>query len=421
MKILLFTPGSRKSSIAGCSDLLIQEFQAQQKDVTVVLTDDHLSDDNSRSFTANTISWRNEQEVLSNASTSDFILFQMGNNWLFHCGAIHWMQKVRGCLILHDIDLSGIGHAWEESNPLKSLEVIKALPGGKPQNFLMREWLCSLSSGIMCHSQWSLNLVKTDTLLPVVSHTLIPNKFHKDYQAILKEKSLRVDVGSEKKKILNLLIFGHINANKMALEVMSAIAQSEFLVEKCVLRLVGPITDCELRKVIRLSRTLGVSVLVFGEVDDIALEQQINLADIVLCLRMPVLEGASGSVLESLFLGKLTFVMDIAHYKEYPDNIVVKINNDSFNYDLIAHLTSYIEESAIYQNKSKAGMAWAYQSANTLSYVSALENLLSLSSKITPFLHAVDQIFCKTSAWNFGGNQQLLSSEFISGPLDIFK
>lgn len=64
-------------------------------------------------------------------------------------------------------------------------------------------------------------------------------------------------------------------------------------------------------------------------VSDQELQEELDLADVVLCLRQPVLIGASASALHAMSSGKPTIVLEAGVFAEFPPDVVRKIPADA--------------------------------------------------------------------------------------------
>ena len=419
MKIVLFTPISKLSSIAGCSHLLVDELILQKNDVYIVSTDDNVGLSEQREYMNPVIAWRDGEKVLSQTFTADKIIFQMGNSYDFHTGSIYWMQRIKGILILHDINLTMAGLRWERGNKPQNSVVLENYPRNDENYWPMMEWLCNLSVGVLCHSNWSAEQVRKITSNPVFTSALIPNKKNILYSSEFQKLKLNRSSHFSGNTPINLIIFGDINANKLADQVIKILASSDLVVNKCVLRLVGYINPQLVIDLTRLSRILGVRLLIYGAVDDDELINQINDANIVLCFRKPVLEGSSGTLLEALLNKKVIFTMNDGHYSEIPDDAVIKITD--LNKDLIKHLISFLENPTVYEETAIRGAQWAQETYRVDRYVENLKEFFVVVDKAAPFRNAKEQLASKTRFWNYGGHANLLLDTYVLNPLDIFE
>src|SRR5262249_50310278 len=125
---------------------------------------------------------------------------------------------------------------------------------------------------------------------------------------------------------VTITTIGVINPNKCVDALIRSISSSVNLRMTCQLRLVGAITSLERDRLEELSRREGFTELtIVGEVDEAGLTRELERADILSCLRNPVLEGASASTIEGMQSGRPVVVADAGFYSELPDELVFKV------------------------------------------------------------------------------------------------
>jgi glycosyltransferase involved in cell wall biosynthesis len=124
---------------------------------------------------------------------------------------------------------------------------------------------------------------------------------------------------------IRLLTIGRVNANKCYEEVIRAIGLSDSLKASCSYIIAGSYESSYGTHILKLARGLGVTVQLVGEVSDTELAQLMVEADIICCLRKPVLEGGSASAIEALHSGKPVIVADAGFYRELPDEFLIKV------------------------------------------------------------------------------------------------
>ena len=123
-----------------------------------------------------------------------------------------------------------------------------------------------------------------------------------------------------------------------------------------------------------------------GAATDAELDAALADADVIACLRRPVLEGASGSVVEALLAGRPTVVADAGCYADLPDDAVVKLPAEV----PIAPLTAALERLAADEPGRRAlgARARAYAEGRfTLdAYLAVLEPLMEAVAGAAPLL-----------------------------------
>jgi glycosyltransferase involved in cell wall biosynthesis len=122
-----------------------------------------------------------------------------------------------------------------------------------------------------------------------------------------------------------ILTVGNITENKRSHSMIKAIGSSNL--RKCIIyRMVGSVTDTIRDRLETQAVQEGVEIELLGHVDDDELAAHLQDADVVSCLRWPVLESASATAIEALLHGKPTIVTDAGFYLELPDECVIKVD-----------------------------------------------------------------------------------------------
>ena len=128
--------------------------------------------------------------------------------------------------------------------------------------------------------------------------------------------------------VMRVLTLGWIGQNKCCDRVIEAIGSRDDLRAGAHYCLAGPIEPSERARLQALAASRGVRLDVLGEVDDATLLAELDMADVVCCLRMPILEGASASAIEAMLAARPVVVCDAGFYAELPDEVVVKVPAD---------------------------------------------------------------------------------------------
>jgi glycosyltransferase involved in cell wall biosynthesis len=127
---------------------------------------------------------------------------------------------------------------------------------------------------------------------------------------------------------VTLVVAGAVNENKCVERVIRAMGGSALLRERTRLRVVGPIMGDRRAALAALARSEGVAgqVEVLGALPRAPFDAVVRSADVYVCLRDPVFEAMSASLLEGLATARPVVVYDQGHYVELPDDAVVKVD-----------------------------------------------------------------------------------------------
>src|SRR5258708_36195329 len=100
MRLVLFSPALAASAIGGISAVLEAELLNRGHEVTIVRTETSPHTDAfPHAFESNLVRWDDEQRVDKLTRDADAIIYQIGNNYPYHCGSLEWLPKVRGVVL----------------------------------------------------------------------------------------------------------------------------------------------------------------------------------------------------------------------------------------------------------------------------------------------------------------------------------
>ena len=130
-------------------------------------------------------------------------------------------------------------------------------------------------------------------------------------------------------------IFGFLKPYKRIAESLRAFRRLVRLAPKAKMILVGePHPDFPLEAMIRsMGLSASVRVLGFAPIEDFV--GYLAACDIVLNLRYPTVGESSGTLLRSLGLGKAVLVSEVGSFREFPDDVCLKVPVGAGEEDLI--------------------------------------------------------------------------------------
>ncbi|HYD45195.1 MAG TPA: glycosyltransferase family 4 protein, partial [Phenylobacterium sp.] len=199
------------------------------------------------------------------------------------------------------------------------------------------------------------------------------------------------------------LTVGVMNRNKCAEEAIRAIAGSEALKASLRYHLVGRIHDEERDRLTALAADLGYEGLtIFGDVDAESLEARLREADMICCLRRPVLEGASGSLIEALQSGRPTIVADAGSYAEVPDGMAVKVPAEVPVEALRRAFEQLAADEPLRRDMGARAAAWAKARYTAENYAAALEPLIEATIEAQPMLHLARHLGSELASLGLG-------------------
>lgn len=427
MKLIVFTPANTKSSIGGVAALVTRELVVQGCEVTVVRTEaKHLLSTDVHNFGTRVLPWDDDAEVQAVARSADACVYQIGDNFEFHEGGVHWLAEFPGLVCLHDFFLGHLFYGWAQTHRAQAQAILQSWYGEEAaerffsfsdsESFIegtrevtpMTEWICSQADGVITHSRWGCDRVLNSCAGPVRVVPLPPD-------AIIHA----VDNESSDNQALNIVAIGHVNPNKRIASVIRAIGQSHSLKQQVTFRLVGAVQPEIRDSLTALATSLGVNLVISGEVDESTLINTITESDVISCLRWPTLEAASGAVVKSMLYGKAVIVNDVGFYAELPNSCVIKIGLANEIAELKSSLEALLEDKIKLINLGKNAQHWASQTFTAGNYAMQLIEIIGQISRTFPAKMAVDSFCAILSRWS--SNFSFFITPDIINPLSIFE
>lgn len=394
MRIVHFTPAARASSIAERACAVTNELARLGHEVVVVRSEDgRFLHDETHGFDGRLIEWNAVEEVSGALAGADVVVYQIGDNYLFHRGCLEWIAHHPGIVCLHDFFLADLFLAWSIPHRARAETVLEQWYGPHaPHGFFsaaagsdfiehtrdafpMTEWISAMATGVVTHSHWGLGRVRRACPGPVA---VAPLPFALDPEGLQRVTE------APRSARLGLVTVGHVNANKRAASVIRAVGTSELLRASVAYRIVGAIEPYMVLELSRLARDLGVRLRITGEVGHEGLINALAWADIACCLRWPALEAASGSTIEAMLFGKAVVVTDTGFYAELPDDCVSKVDPSDEIASLRRVLEGLASDPAMRVEKARRGQSWAARTFTADHYARQLIALAEDAARTGP-------------------------------------
>ena len=432
MRILFFTPTVLASAIGRVSSLVVQELLLSGHEVIVVRAEaPALFESPTHIFSCQMIPWDNAVQVRNLATRVELAVYQIGDNYQYHCGCLEWLPSIPGLVSMHDNFLGSLFWSWSERlGRQNALEFLKILYGediahrffdhADSTSFIayasesspMTEWIALKATAVIVHSDWAMS----SRIIRVCPGPVevVPLPYDAPFFGVGEFKNQPKN--SERTVVLTI---GHVNHNKRHASVIEAIGSSVFLRSNLSFRIVGAIEPTMEKELRLLADQLGVTIVITGRVDDQCLAEEIHSADIVCCLRWPALEAASGSTIEAMLYGKITVVTNTGFYRDLPDDCVVKISMEAELADLRAALEKLVASPT--ERKMIGEMARHY-AVKTFRADNYAERIINMKYRIdrSNVVGAAAQVFSRTlKRWGAQGDLGIMKA--ITSPLELFK
>jgi glycosyltransferase involved in cell wall biosynthesis len=259
----------------------------------------------------------------------DCVCYAIGNHYPFHGEAIRLLEQHAGVVLLHDVCLVDLFAAWAMRQKSGRDMVIRrtlydeAPAANASHEWLIRhqplvEWPASMAIGAIVHAGHYSERVKRACRGPVMIAP-VPAFGPIMPPAPARERGARMTIAT----------LGHVNTNKLPMEVVEAIGMSPLLRQNCRYRLIGQADPPQQARLCARANQLGVRIEFTGWVSDDQFHAQMLDVDVVTCLRRPITEGASGTVIHAMRSGRPILVNDVGFFSELPDCAVIKLSADA--------------------------------------------------------------------------------------------
>lgn len=430
MNLLIFTPAIKTSAIARMAALVSRALVSSGHQVTIVRTESHsLLTTDTQHFAANLVAWTDQRMVDKLIKSSDACIYQIGNNYSFHEGAIEWLTIKSGLVCLHDFFVGHLFSDWGSSRSIQMKQILnrwysndditKFLSFFSEQSHMddilslcpMIEWIGSMASDVITHSHYGLPRLLSSCSGLV---TVIPMA----YDAMKPSPNLSIEKKSDNHSF-RLLTLGNINWNKRADSVIRAIGSSALLRESIIYELIGSI-DVKMKYILtNLANTLGVNLIISGECDDETFSKSIINSDLVSCLRRPTLEAASASAIEAMLHGKPIIVTDAGFYSELPDECVFKLSIDNEEQDLRLILEALLNDEPRRKAVGAKAQQWAEKTFCAEQYATKLIDFIKKSLQAKQIVSSTNYFVTLLNSWS--ASPEMFANKDIIEPLRVFE
>jgi glycosyltransferase involved in cell wall biosynthesis len=418
MRIAWVTPFSHRSAIGRVSSVVTRALSDKNHEVIIVRSERDQNDAAPTHPTSLPVMWWHDIALRDLEVSEDVVVLNFGDNYDFHAGAVHYALMGMNFGIFHDFFLYNLFNRWvvhnsfdeqmhNESirfiygecvsslaeaawnNEARIEEIAEAIP--------MTEWLATRCGAALAHSRFYVSRLRRSCPGPTAVAPLCFESRN------VKPLPVRHN------DTLTITTLGVINPNKCSDAIIKSIASSPRLQQCCRFRLVGAISDKEEARLRALCDEVGFEKLdILGPVDDRTLVAELERADVLTCLRNPVLEGGSASAIEGMKAGRPIIVADAGFYADLPDDVVFKIPGSID----IPVLTEVLEKLASNEKlRRETGVRardWAGRTFAVESYVEILEPLMEQFVRMKPLLAVGERVAQQLTAIGANGGDPVI-------------
>jgi hypothetical protein len=347
LRIGLATPWNAKSAIAHVASEVAAELARHGHAITVLRTETG----DSLSLPPRPSPW--PVHALADIHSDhirqafDVVMAHVGNNYGYHGALIPRLPDLGAIGIFHDAFLADLAAGWaylpggvgeqtlrcavreaygEDAWPADEPFMIAGTVGEVARRRPMLEWLAPHMVAAVAHADHYAARLRAACPGPV---EVIP----------LAMEFSDLPPPPPPWSRMNVAVIGDANPNKRIDQVILAVAASPILRRRSRIRVIGSATEEARERLSAYARTLEIQPPEFtGWVSDEELRWQLRDVDVICCLRYPVLEGASASLILALGSGRPTLVSNHGCYAEVPDCAVLACTPGAEALDLMRHL-----------------------------------------------------------------------------------
>lgn len=407
MKVAMVTPMASRSAIADVMSQAVPEL-SKHWDLDVWCPSE--PDLRSAPYPLNVFDGP-DPKVVSRLKSYDLVVHVLGNS-AFHRRIVPLVRACPGLVVLHDAALADLllMTAGDDGRLDELVDYVRLVYGSGRAELLQRhgelggseEWLKLVAEvpltelvaqnalGAVVHSRWHAAQVDGLTLgevtvapLPVPSMRLGLEDADPGRSA-----QLLADLPSD---ALLVVTVGEVNANRGLGTLLGAMAGAPEL-ERLHLWAVGGGAAGAAARDMAESLGLGDRFALTGRVSDGSLVDILSRADMAAALRRPVLEGASASVVTQMLAGKPVIVYDHAHYRDLPDDAVLKVPVSDGPAGVRRALAHLAADPAERSARGERARAYVEATRTGTAYADALVQAAELAQSRRPQAHLVEDL-----------------------------
>lgn len=401
MKIIIFSPLGEYSAIAGVTHQIASGL-VKNSNHSVVLVDTSQNEVVQKEF-ENILIIDKKSRRIEELITEGYVpVYQVGNSYENHGEIFRWIFKHKGIMIFHDRYIGDLYKGYKSFHKNEILDFIYGdnseidfedlsrsgmLSDNLIDKYSLLEWLSPFASCIITHDVSTQSKVATSSECRVLFTNLVLNKSFQVSQVAL---------GQTDYDNLLLLTFGDINKNKLVKNVIDSISTLQSDIRQCITyQVVGHVADSYKEELVELANSKRVNLIVTGKVSDEELDMYLKKSDLIICLRNPITESSSCSLIESLTYGKNTIALNKGHYANHPDSVLIKLNGFFITEELRDRILDLVNNHKLVRFNPEIA-AYAEGVFSHESYLATLQESYDLHFQYLVAMGSIEQLISQT-------------------------
>ncbi len=416
LKIAWFSPFSKKSSIGKYSQIILEQLR-HFCELHLFICNPETAD----ILTTSVDAYFYRDDLAPVLAKYDLCIYNMGDYLPFHQKIYEISQQHPGIIILHDYVMHNFLAGYylhTKKQPEFYVQTMKNIYGEKGEqitrdflagkldtplweisqmiNYPLFEPIITGAFGVIVHSNFLKEKVSNYSNVPVET-IYFPAHYKSDLELSTADKAdIKTELGIDKETLI-LLTFGHINPNKNILEILEVLGENKNIFSNYQYFFIGATENLSYYEDIKTlinNYQIAANIKFLGYQSDIVLQNYLEISDILINLRNPAMEGASGSLLQQLYAGKPIIVSNTGFYQEIPDDCILKtsITKEEQKEDLISALKLLFQNPEYRQKLGTNAQNFAKITFTTESYCQNFMTFVESILTIKPQLDLIDRV-----------------------------
>jgi glycosyltransferase involved in cell wall biosynthesis len=400
MRLAWLGPWNEHSAVACFGGFVVSELLSRDHDVTVFRTETGGALQEPPLPTPALVKDLHTMEGHTLNCSFDGVIANVGDDYSLHGSIVRILEDCPCLVIFHDGMLANLAAGWAHvaaagESSLRAL--VRRLYGDdvwsdgtaslyqhKMQRGAavgpMTEWLAPLAAGIVTHSAFWAPRMRAACSGRV---DILPLAFPDSDMPPPRKHQERVVVAT----------IGEVGPHDRADQVLLAIASDPDLRAKCEYRSIGRAEDSQRERLERLSVELGLAPPRFtGWLQEAALQAEMAEVDVISCLRYPVLEAGSASLVTAMYAARPILVSSQGGYGEVPGDVLLHCRPGRETADIATHLRNVLANPDAALAIGQRARAYAKRLHSAARYVDRLLPALTAATEAAPAIAAARRL-----------------------------
>ncbi len=316
----------------------------------------------------------------------DLAIINYGNHAPYHAGALALAVDRPALAIFHDAEMRHYIYGMEHQHGVKlpllaGASEVELRPDGfdlvDPASRPLLQSIAAMSCAAVVHGPHYLASVAEVCPGPVENIPLCFPDFGAPHPAPRADGPFRIT------------IFGVITAHKQPDRLIHAVAALQDRFGRIEIHLAGAIEDRDRAAFSALAVQYELDVPIFHNyLSDADMSEVLIRSDVICCLRYPVTEGGSASLITAMYHARPLIVSDVASYSVVPSELVEKVSYGNDPKDLSDSIARILDDLPSADQRALQARDWARDNFSTAAYVDRLEGVIARALSFLPVAEA---------------------------------